>query len=176
MPENNPARPRVPTPREAGIAIVGAANASLADPTFRDRVRKMHADGASLVQMVDALGLEGVPIIVETHDIRSDQFADLGGPEAAARDHVAEITALKRVSGIVNININEAETIAAEVGPKPTITVLPNWSSRPVYDALHPANGPPVCLFIAGSDARRKGIEEVLAAAAQLQEQGTAGR
>jgi len=59
VPENKPARPGVPIPREPGIAIVVAVNASLADPTFRDRVRKMHADGTPLIQMVDALGLKG---------------------------------------------------------------------------------------------------------------------
>ena len=39
------------------LAIVENANASLADPAVRARVKQMHADGEPLVNMVEALGL-----------------------------------------------------------------------------------------------------------------------
>jgi hypothetical protein len=38
--------------------LVQAANKSLANKDFRDRVRQMHAEGYALVDMVEALGLE----------------------------------------------------------------------------------------------------------------------
>ena len=41
-----------------GLEIVVAANAALADPAVRDAVREMHAAGAPLLQMVEALGLD----------------------------------------------------------------------------------------------------------------------
>ena len=65
-----------------------------------------------------------------------------------------------------------AKQYIVSAGRRSTIAVVPNWSSRPVYDAPRQANEPPVCLFVAGSDAYRKGVEEVLAAAVRLQEQG----
>jgi hypothetical protein len=58
VPDNDAGHPGVPTPRNPGVAIVIAANASLGDPTFRDSVRRMHAEGYPLIKMVEALGLE----------------------------------------------------------------------------------------------------------------------
>jgi glycosyltransferase involved in cell wall biosynthesis len=59
-------------------------------------------------------------------------------------------------------------------GRQGEIVPLPNWT------ALSPArlrrNGTPLCLFIAGQEARRKGVEQVLAAAGLLQAQGCAVR
>jgi hypothetical protein len=43
------------SPSETELLI--AANAALADPAFRERVKEMHSQGVSLVQMVEALGL-----------------------------------------------------------------------------------------------------------------------
>jgi hypothetical protein len=39
------------------LTIVTSANASLADPDVRERVKQMHSAGDSLVSMVEALGL-----------------------------------------------------------------------------------------------------------------------
>jgi mRNA-degrading endonuclease toxin of MazEF toxin-antitoxin module len=58
VPEESGSHRGVPRPGNPGVAIVMAANEALADPTFRDSVRKMHADGYPLVKMVEALGLE----------------------------------------------------------------------------------------------------------------------
>lgn len=69
-----------------------------------------------------------------------------------------------------------AKRYIVSAGRRSKIAVVPNWSSRPVYDGPRQANDPPVCLFVAGSDAHRKGVEEVLAAAARLQKQGCTAR
>jgi hypothetical protein len=45
-------------PMSPSNALLQAANTALADPNVRERVKQMHADGASLVQMVEALGLD----------------------------------------------------------------------------------------------------------------------
>jgi hypothetical protein len=45
------------SPSETELLI--AVNAALAEPAFRERVRQMHAQGLPLVQMVEALGLDG---------------------------------------------------------------------------------------------------------------------
>ncbi len=53
------------------------------------------------------------------------------------------------------------------------IVILPNWSSAP--DAgipARPATTCPTCLFIAGQEAKRKGVEEVLAACSTVKALG----
>jgi hypothetical protein len=45
-------------PMSPSNALLRAANTALADPNVRERVKQMHADGQSLVQMVEALGLD----------------------------------------------------------------------------------------------------------------------
>jgi hypothetical protein len=42
-----------------GNAFVTVVNAALADPDVRAQIRRLHAEGASLVSMVEALGLDG---------------------------------------------------------------------------------------------------------------------
>ena len=100
-----------------------------------------------------------------------DQFHGSAGPTARRL-----IAATLRLPDGVIAQSEFAKQYIAAAGRKATITVVPNWSSRPVYDAPRPVNDPPVGLFVAGSDAHRKGIEEVLTAASRLQDQGCAVR
>ena len=64
-----------------------------------------------------------------------------------------------------------ASEVIRRAGRDGGIVLLPNWSHTlppaPVRDT-----DPPVCLFIAGLEAKRKGVEEVLAAASSLHAQG----
>ncbi len=80
--------------------------------------------------------------------------------------------ALRHPDGLI-AQSDFARQYLVAAGRRSGITVVPNWSSRPVFDAPRPDRQSPVCLFVAGSDAHRKGIEEVLAAAARLQQQGS---
>jgi glycosyltransferase involved in cell wall biosynthesis len=52
------------------------------------------------------------------------------------------------------------------------IFVLPNWPKDSAIRDPVPNVGDPICLFVAGSDAKRKGADEVLAAAKILSENG----
>ncbi|MBS0560352.1 MAG: glycosyltransferase family 4 protein [Proteobacteria bacterium] len=54
--------------------------------------------------------------------------------------------------------------------------VLNNWTGRPVEDIERPPTDHPVCLFIAGTEAIRKGFEEVIRAAQALNAQGSPAR
>jgi len=57
------------------------------------------------------------------------------------------------------------------------IVVLPNWIRDPnLAPRTTTASSNPVCLFIAGNEARRKGIEEVIEAMRQLDACGCQGR
>jgi glycosyltransferase involved in cell wall biosynthesis len=57
------------------------------------------------------------------------------------------------------------------------LVVLSNWSRDPVAEsAERPPTVAPTFLFIAGTEARRKGVEEVLAAAQQLSATGCPAR
>ena len=63
---------------------------------------------------------------------------------------------------------------AGRTGP---ILVAPNWAkSELIREIDRPARPHPVFLFIAGSDAHRKGVEEVLAAASLLAARDSAAR
>jgi hypothetical protein len=50
--------PQTPAPMVPNNALVTAVNKALADASFRDAVRQMHAQGYPLTKMVDDLGLE----------------------------------------------------------------------------------------------------------------------
>jgi glycosyltransferase involved in cell wall biosynthesis len=57
------------------------------------------------------------------------------------------------------------------------MVVLPNWSRDPVDDTLaRPPASHPTFLFVAGTEARRKGVDQVIAAAKRLDETGCAAR
>jgi glycosyltransferase involved in cell wall biosynthesis len=59
-------------------------------------------------------------------------------------------------------------------GRRGPMVVLPNWSrAANIVDVFRPASAKPTFLFIAGTEARRKGIEEILAAAQQLDRSGS---
>lgn len=63
---------------------------------------------------------------------------------------------------------------AGRAGP---ILVIPNWPKAELIRKIdRPSRANPVFLFIAGSDAHRKGVEEVLAAAQDLAARGSAAR
>ncbi len=59
-------------------------------------------------------------------------------------------------------------------GRRGPMVVLPNWSrAANIVDVFRPASAKPAFLFIAGTEARRKGIEEILAVAQQLDRSGS---
>ncbi len=69
-----------------------------------------------------------------------------------------------------------ARDVIREAGRTGEIVLLPNWS-RSLPELPRRAGGmAPQCLFIAGLEARRKGVEEVLAAAQMLQARGCLAR
>lgn len=78
---------------------------------------------------------------------------------------------IKRVLALPQYVIAQSEmsrAFLAEAGRHQAIFVLPNWpKAGAVLRAGTPARDP-VCLFVVGSDARRKGTEEVLGAAKLL--------
>ncbi len=55
-----------------------------------------------------------------------------------------------------------------KVGCKRPILVLPNWPKNVPAEEKRARNDNPVCLFVMGSEATRKGVEEVLTAAEAL--------
>jgi glycosyltransferase involved in cell wall biosynthesis len=62
-------------------------------------------------------------------------------------------------------------------GRRGPLVVLPNWSpDANIVDVIRPATANPMFLFIAGTEARRKGVEEVLAAAECLERSGSPAR
>lgn len=59
-------------------------------------------------------------------------------------------------------------------GRRGPIVILPNWSQDAnIVEVFRAPTTTPVFLFIAGTEARRKGVEEVLAAAEKLQRMGS---
>lgn len=62
-----------------------------------------------------------------------------------------------------------AYRLIREVGRRGPVVILPNWSpDANIVEVLRPLSENPGFLFIAGNEAKRKGIEQILAAAAQL--------
>lgn len=62
----------------------------------------------------------------------------------------------------------------AELGRTEGVCVLPNWvRDMPSCPAERPTSKVPVCFFSAGSDAVRKGVDDVLAAATTLKSEET---
>ncbi len=63
---------------------------------------------------------------------------------------------------------------AGRLGP---VVVVPNWSRASALDGTQrPVRAEPLFLFVAGNEARRKGVEDVLGAAERLQQRGAAAR
>jgi glycosyltransferase involved in cell wall biosynthesis len=83
------------------------------------------------------------------------------------------IAAVLRLPDVVIAQSRFASDYLRSAGRTGEIVLLPNWMHE--IDSSSPLRPPvtrPTCLFIAGQEARRKGIEEVLAAAEQLKARG----
>jgi glycosyltransferase involved in cell wall biosynthesis len=64
-----------------------------------------------------------------------------------------------------------------QAGRRGPVVILPNWSPQAnIVEISRPPSDNPGFLFIAGSEARRKGIEEILAAAGELDRSGSPAR
>jgi glycosyltransferase involved in cell wall biosynthesis len=92
-----------------------------------------------------------------------------------------------KVRGLISAVLNKADWIIAQseiardfiadAGRTGPIIVVSNWSrDTSIREVERKATQMPLFLFIVGSDARRKGIEEVLDAARRLSEQGSPAR
>jgi glycosyltransferase involved in cell wall biosynthesis len=85
------------------------------------------------------------------------------------------ITASLRLPDVVIAQSSFASDIIRRVEPGAEIVRLPNWSAEPYLpEQSRPPTQRPTCLFIAGQEARRKGIDDVIAAAGWLKAQGRA--
>jgi hypothetical protein len=104
-----------------------AANAALADPAFRDGVRQMHLEGRPLVDMVEALGLDG------DMSARIRQILEGLPPDAVAGIRAATLAMLDSTNHVMPVicTVPEADLglpVAVEVSPEqgtPTIHVRP---------------------------------------------------
>jgi hypothetical protein len=106
------------TPNEV---LLMAANAALGDPNFRERVAQMHAAGASLVQMVEALGLD------DEMSGRIRQILEELPPDVVAGIRTATLEMLRGTNYVM-----------------PVICTVPDSAlSQPVTVAVSPENGTP---------------------------------
>ena len=83
------------------------------------------------------------------------------------------IAAVLRLPDVVIAQSRFASDYMRSAGRTGEIVLLPNWMHA--FDSSPPPRPPatrPTCLFIAGQEARRKGVEEVLGAVEQLQARG----
>lgn len=62
--------------------------------------------------------------------------------------------------------------LIGELGRATGVVVLPNWISDHIIAPAHAGNEIPVCMFLAGSEAKHKGVEEVLGAMRALKAAG----
>ena len=86
------------------------------------------------------------------------------------------IASVLRLPAAVIAQSQFAREVIREAGRTGEIVLLPNWS-RSLPPVPRRAGGQsPQCLFIAGLEARRKGVEEVVAAAQLLQARGCLAR
>jgi glycosyltransferase involved in cell wall biosynthesis len=83
------------------------------------------------------------------------------------------IAAVLRLPDVVIAQSRFASDYLRSAGRSGEIVLLPNWLNMiDSSSAPRPPATRPTCLFIAGQEARRKGIEEVLGAAEQLKARG----
>jgi len=83
------------------------------------------------------------------------------------------IAAVLRLPDVVIAQSTLARDCIRAAGRTGDIVRVPNWSHA--FDPAQPPRPPsvrPTCLFIAGQEARRKGVEEVLLAAERLKAEG----
>ncbi len=86
------------------------------------------------------------------------------------------IAAVLRLPDTVIAQSAFARDVIREAGRTGEIVLLPNWSRSLPEVGARAAGQAPQCLFIAGLEARRKGVEEVVAAAQMLQARGCSAR
>jgi glycosyltransferase involved in cell wall biosynthesis len=82
------------------------------------------------------------------------------------------IAAVLRLPDVAIAQSRFASDYLRSAGRTGEIVLLPNWMHAIDASAPRPPATRPTCLFIAGQEARRKGIEEVLGAVEQLQARG----
>ncbi|MFZ0006833.1 MAG: glycosyltransferase family 4 protein [Steroidobacteraceae bacterium] len=82
------------------------------------------------------------------------------------------IAAVLRLPDVVIAQSRFASDYIRSAGRNGEIVLLPNWMNVIDSSPPRPPATRPTCLFIAGQEARRKGIEEVLGAAEQLKARG----
>jgi glycosyltransferase involved in cell wall biosynthesis len=91
----------------------------------------------------------------------------------ASRFEQRLIAAVLRLPNVVIAQSAFARDHIRQAGRTGDIVLLPNWSGMtPAPNAMRAPRAAPVCLFMAGQEARRKGVEDVLAAAALLKQRG----
>jgi glycosyltransferase involved in cell wall biosynthesis len=86
------------------------------------------------------------------------------------------IAASLRVPQFVIVQSKFSRDYVRGAGRTSDIIVLPNWSRYPVIASDRPPKANPTFMFIAGTEARRKGVDEVLEAARQLDKTGCPAR
>jgi glycosyltransferase involved in cell wall biosynthesis len=82
------------------------------------------------------------------------------------------ISAVLRLPDVVIAQSRFASDYIRSAGRTGEIVLVPNWMHEIASSAPRPLATRPTCLFIAGQEARRKGIEEVLGAVEQLKARG----
>ncbi len=86
------------------------------------------------------------------------------------------IAMVLRLPDVVIAQSGFARDVIRAAGRTGEIVLLPNWSRTLPEVTVRPTGQAPRCLFIAGLEARRKGVEEVVAAAQILQARGCLAR
>ncbi|MFD1191988.1 glycosyltransferase family 4 protein [Phenylobacterium conjunctum] len=113
----------------------------------------------------------GVPTIMRIGGA-FDAFVGQSGP--AARWMVRQALNLPQIV-IAQSALSQDYIVAA--GRRGRIIIVPNWVQQPTQlPPFATPTEPPVFLFIAGTDARRKGIEDVIGAATILAAEGSPAR
>jgi glycosyltransferase involved in cell wall biosynthesis len=84
------------------------------------------------------------------------------------------IAAVLRLPSCVIAQSGFGSRCIRQAGSKGSLLILPNWApDANVVEVHRPPTANPCFLFIAGTEARRKGIEELLAAARRLEDRGS---
>ena len=86
------------------------------------------------------------------------------------------IQASLRIPHIVIVQSAFARRYVEEVSGINSILILPNWTRAPIYAGDRPLRQNPRFMFIAGNEARRKGVEEVIRAAQILEGKASPAR
>lgn len=101
-------------------------------------------------------------------------FDQFHAASSAVVKHV--IQASLRTPHVVIVQSALMQTYVESVSGVYNILVLPNWTRAPIYAGNRPLRRNPSFIFIAGNEARRKGVEEVIRAAQILEAKGSPAR